>query len=130
MYKIITQDKFRQLMNEYINKSCDAALFGMDVIYPLLEKLKFDEALPLMSGYGGLINTIDILSSNIDLVIKDKMVDETSDVVYYLNEQGMPAKISKKEYDKMINKMETGFEGEYETGYLQRPSDEDEKMFG
>jgi len=130
MYEIITQDKFRELIGQYINKSADATLFGIDVIYLLLEKLRFEEAQPLMSGYGGLINTLDILSTNIDLVLKDKLTQENGDVVYYLNESGLPAKASKEQFDKMIKGIQEPSDEEYETGYLQTPSDKDEKMFG
>jgi hypothetical protein len=130
MYEIITQDKFRELLGDHIRKNTDQALYGIDVIYPLLEKLKFEEALPLMIGYGGIIATMSVLANNIDLVLKDKLTEENDDIVYYLNEQDMPAKISKKEFEKLI-KGEFPFEDEdYETGYLQKPVDTDEKMFG
>jgi hypothetical protein len=129
MFEIITQDRFRTLMGQYINKSADAALYGIDVVYPLLEKLRFEEAQPLMSGYGGLINTLDILSTNIDIMMKDKLTDETSDIVYYLNEAGLPAKTTTDEFNRLIKGMQTEFDEEYPTGYLQKPPDEDEKMF-
>lgn len=129
MYEIITQDKFRELLGDHIRKNADQALYGIDVLYPLLEKLRFGEALPLMVGYGGIIATVSVLANNIDLVLKDKLTEENDDVVYYLNEQDMPAKMDRKEYEKLING-QLIVEEEYESGYLQRPVDEEENMFG
>ena len=129
MYEIITQDKFRKLLGDHIRKNADQALYGIDVLYPLLEKLRFGEALPLMMGYGGIIATMSVLANNIDLVLKDKLTEDNDDIVYYLNEQDMPAKIDKREYEKLI-KGQPIVEEEYETGYLQKPVDEEENMFG
>ena len=130
MYEIITQDKFRMLLGEHINKAAEQALYGVDIVYPMLEKMQFGQAQQLLSGYGGLISTLTVLSSNIDLVLKDKLTKDTDDIVYYLNEEGMPAKTTKVEYDKIIKIIQNGYEEEYESGYLQKPPDDDENMFG
>ena len=74
MYEIITQDKFRELLSDHIRKNADQALYGIDVLYPLLEKLRFGEALPLMMGYGGIIATMSVLANNIDLVLAGEPV--------------------------------------------------------
>lgn len=129
MYEIITQDKFRKLLGDHIRKNTDQALYGIDVLYPLFEKLKFEEALPLMIGYGGIIGTMSILANNIDLVLKDRLTEENEDIVYFINEQDMPAKMGRKDYETLI-KGQSMLEEDYETGYLQRPVDEEEKMFG
>jgi len=126
MYEIITQDKFRELILNYIHKSTDSVLYGMDVIHPLLEKLKFEEAQILISGYGGLMNTLDVLSSNIDTVVKDRLTEENDNIVYFINEDGVPAKMLKDQFDKMMKTIQ--FDDEIE--YLQMPPDKDEKMFG
>ena len=129
MYEIITQDRFRKLIMDYIHKTVDMALYSMDVISPLLEKMRFEEAQILMSGYGGLISTLDVLSSNIDIVVKDRLVNEKNDMVYYLNEAGLPSKMSKDAFDRMVKTLRGEGEKEYETGYLQSPVDKDENMF-
>lgn len=129
MYEIITQDKFRTLLGDHIRKNTDQALYGIDVLYPLFEKLKFEDALPLMIGYGGIIGTMSILANNIDLVLKDRLTEENEDIVYFINEQDMPAKMGRKDYETLI-KGQPMVEEDYETGYLQRPVDEEEKMFG
>lgn len=127
MYEIITQDRFREMILDYIHKNVDMAIYSMEVISPLLEKMQFEEAQVLMAGYGGLISNLDVLSSNIDIVVKDRLVDEKSDTVYYLTEEKLPAKMPKRDFDRMLAESYSNVE---ETGYLQRPVDEEEKMFG
>ena len=100
MYETITQAEYRNIIGTLIRDDAERLRFGLKVIEPLLDSLRFEELQPYLSGNDGLIETMDILSDNIALIVKDRLVDEDS--LVYMIKNDMPVKVSKEYYDNLI----------------------------
>ena len=131
MYEIISQEKFRELLNGHIDKDIENTLYALDVIYPALENRTTDKLQSYVNGTGGVVQTLVMLTMNLDLLTKDELTKENDDMVYFINDEKLPAKMTRQEYEKMLKGESVNYdEEEYETGYLQMPTDKDETMFG
>lgn len=131
MHEIISQDKFRKLIQGHVEKDVDNALYALDVIYPALDKMRIDKLPSYINGTGGVVQTLVMLTMNIDLLIKDELTPENDDMVYFINDEKLPAKMTKIDYEKMLKGEPIEYDEEdYETGYLQTPPDDGETMFG
>ena len=104
MFEIITKTEFQDKMDYLIAITKQHALYAMDMVYPLLENGQDAEALPYIQGYGSLMDTLRILHNNIDMRLKDNLIPEENDMVYFMDETGMPSKTDQAQYDIIKNR--------------------------
>lgn len=102
MYEKITQREFRDRMDELIISTKTTALYAIDMLYPLLEDGFDKEALPYLYGHGSVTDTLLILHNNIDMRVKDDLLSIDTDLVYFIDENGMPSKTSPEQYELII----------------------------
>lgn len=130
MYEKITQQEFRDRMDELILTTKQVVLYSIDMVYPLLENGLEKEALPFLYGAGSLPDSLMILHNNIDIRAKDELISPDTDLVYFMNEFGMPSKTSPEEYNFIIQGMGLPLD-EIEVPYEDiKDNPDNEKMFG
>lgn len=100
--KTITQIEYRNRMGELIRKDCDKTLYGMDIVYPLLEKMEYEKVISLLREEDSLIDVMQTLSDNINLALKDRLTKHDKNTVYILNDYNLPMKMTKEDYTILI----------------------------
>ena len=131
MREIISRQEFKDRMNELIVITKTNALYAMDMVYPLLECNQDAEALAYISGQGSLMETLYTLDNNMRILKLDELVPEENDLVYFIDEYGMPSKTNQEQYDIIVNDDEPAPKTDEDVPYedvLDNP--DNEKMFG
>ena len=103
MYEEITRQQFKDRMEELILITKTNALYAIDMIYPLLETNQDAKALSYIKGQGALMDTLFILQNNMDILLKDNLVPEDTDLIYFIDEFGMPSKTNPEQYELIIS---------------------------
>lgn len=99
MYEEISQEKYRIELGKLIRQDADRLIYGLKVIEPLLDDLRFEELQPLLDGDDGLIETMDVLNYNINLHTKDRL---NNDMIYFMD-AGLPFRCSKEQYTSLVD---------------------------
>ena len=130
MYEIITQAEFRDKMNELILITKTNALYALDMVYPLLETNQDTEALSYLNGQGSLIDILYILQNNITILQLDKLVPKNNDMVYFIDEFGLPSKTTQEQYEMIVNDEISVDKDEKKIPYVDVPDNPDnDNMF-
>lgn len=131
MYEKITQQEFRDRMDELIISTKTTALYAIDMLYPLLEDNLDREALPYLYGHGSVTDILLILHNNIDMRTKDDLLSVDTELVYFVDENSMPSKTSPEQYELII-KGKPMHDIDYdESPYIDiKDNPDNEKMFG